>query len=419
MVAWWKMNGKKLNGEKKKKQEERGKMEEQWKNMEIKKIEEDRKEIEKERKQMDETKIYMNEERKMLDEEWKKLENEKKNMEKERKKIMLERVWFTERMEEERKMKEELEIGKEKKKIGQYENMVEKERMEAVLPAEMLERVFRLLPPQDLKTVVLVSRRWREVGEAPALWSWVPWFYVMEENIGYMPEVLGSSRLQAVRRMVVSEVREVSEELLQAVVRHPGLKVMEVGFDSSLSSVDPELLAQAVTQLEEVVLANNHLTTQQVTAICTTMAGNSQLKTLNLSHTDLSSVDANILANAFTQLEKLSLWKNDVSHQQAQAVFAALDSSSHMKILWIIEDNLSSVDPDVLARVVNKLVTVNISSTKLSRQQMTRILTQSLLTTNLKKLFMWENGKIDEQLLKQAEQVIPKLKCDCALRGFR
>ena len=69
-----------------------------------------------------------------------------------------------------------------------------------------------------------------------------------------MPEVL-DRRLQAVRRV---EVREVSEELLQAVVRHPGLKVMKI-LNTSLS-VDPELLAQAVTQLEEVELVDNRLT---------------------------------------------------------------------------------------------------------------------------------------------------------------
>ena len=94
----------------------------------------------------------------------------------------------------------------------------------ARLPPNILRRVFRLLPPRDLKAVVRVCMWWREVGEAPALWVWVC-LRVRRRNIGYMPEVLDSRRLQAVRRV---EVREVSEELLQAVVRHPGLKVMLV-----------------------------------------------------------------------------------------------------------------------------------------------------------------------------------------------
>ena len=43
----------------------------------------------------------------------------------------------------------------------------------SLLPAELLERVFGLVPPLDLRAVVLVCRRWREVGEVPGLWAWV------------------------------------------------------------------------------------------------------------------------------------------------------------------------------------------------------------------------------------------------------
>merc|ERR1719319_1663817 len=110
------------------------------------------------------------------------MEEKKKNMEEERKKIIVERECFTDQWKEEMKMMEKLEIGDEKVNVGQEgkkvddyrENMVEKEKMETVvLPTEMMERVFRLLPPRDLKAVVLVCRRWRKVGEAPALWAWV------------------------------------------------------------------------------------------------------------------------------------------------------------------------------------------------------------------------------------------------------
>ena len=61
----------------------------------------------------------------------------------------------------------------------------------STLPAEVLERIFKLLPNRDLKVVVgnihemkqkrssqknvqvRVCRRWRDVGEQPGLWSWV------------------------------------------------------------------------------------------------------------------------------------------------------------------------------------------------------------------------------------------------------
>merc|ERR1719186_1228723 len=33
-------------------------------------------------------------------------------------------------------------------------------------------KIFQLLPPQDLKMVVLVCKRWRDMGEDPSLWTW-------------------------------------------------------------------------------------------------------------------------------------------------------------------------------------------------------------------------------------------------------
>ena len=50
--------------------------------------------------------------------------------------------------------------------------------------------------------VVLVCRRWREVGEAPGLWAWVV-LRVTREKLASMPKVLDSRRLAAVRRIRV------------------------------------------------------------------------------------------------------------------------------------------------------------------------------------------------------------------------
>jgi len=317
----------------------------------------------------------------------------------------------------------------------------------ARLPPSILYRVFNMLPQGweagsfrgCLKAVVQVCRRWREVGEAPGLWTWVCLRVGISNRFfqksGQMPEVLqlsaalDSRRLQAVRRVEAHMVArywetEKSEELIQVVVRHTGLKEMEID-STDLSSVDPELLAQAVTQLEEVKLVSTNLTPQQVTAICRAMTGNSQLKTLHIFHNDISSVDADILAQAVAQLEVLWLMGTILTPQQAKAIFAALDTSSQMKELKT-HSNLSSVDPDVLARVANKLETADMSNTQLTRQQMTRILTQSLLTTNLKALEIGNMGifsnrspirvlqlaitRVDEELVSQAKLVIPDLK---------
>jgi len=451
MVARWKMN-RNINEEKKKKQEEREMMEEKFKKIgkerkqldevrnnmieerkmldeEWNKFEDVKNNMEEEKKNMEEEKKNMEEEKKNMEEEKKNMEEKKKNMEEERKKIIVERECFTDQLKEEMKMMEKLEIGDEKvnmgqegKKVDEYrENMVEKEKMETVvLPTEMMERVFRLLPPRDLKAVVLVCRWWRKVGEAPALWAWVCFrvgYTRPERDDGSLFEMMDSRRLQAMRRMEVSS--GVSDELLQAVVNHPGLKEIQIGWIPTFSSVNPHLFGQALAQLEEVQLFGANVSVQQVAAICTAMSGNSNLKKLNLSNnllnwdqSEMPIVDANILAQAVSKLEEVGLQYTTMNLQQVEAIFAALNTSSHLKVLDITGNDLSSVDPDVLARVVSKLETADISNTFLTEQQMDRILTKSILHTNLKELDMRHNGIVDLELRSQAEQVIQNLRID-------
>ena len=157
-------------------------------------------------------------------------------------------------------------------------------------------------------------------------------------------------------------------------------------------------------------LRTTHLTSQQVEAIFAALHTSSQLKILRIQDNDLSSVDASILAQAVTQLEEVELGDTHLTPQQVEAIFAALETSSQLKILRIGDNNLSSVDPDVLARGVNKLETVHMNHTELTEQQKTRILTQSLLTTNLKELYMEGNGAVEEGLRRQTRAVIEELK---------
>ena len=53
------------------------------------------------------------------------------------------------------------------------ENSPSEERREGnrILPLEMLERIFWLLSGRDLKTVVLVCKRWKEAADNPKLWA--------------------------------------------------------------------------------------------------------------------------------------------------------------------------------------------------------------------------------------------------------
>ena len=77
--------------------------------------------------------------------------------------------------------------------MGAWFSTNQSDLINALLPPKMLHQVFRLLPPRDMKNVLLVCQLWREVGEAPGLWSWVV-LRVTRENMANMPEVLRQLR---------------------------------------------------------------------------------------------------------------------------------------------------------------------------------------------------------------------------------
>ena len=114
----------------------------------------------------------------------------------------------------------------------------------------VLRVVFRLLPLRDMKNVVLVCQLWREAGEAPSFWTWVR-MTVTGENMSTMPERLDSRRMRAVREVRMRWREEVSEEVMEAVARHPGLRLVEM-CGPNLSSVDAGLLVRVVDKLEGV-----------------------------------------------------------------------------------------------------------------------------------------------------------------------
>lgn len=139
------------------------------------------------------------------------------------------------------------------------------------LPVEVLERIFQSLSPRELRMAVLVCRRWREVGETPALWSSLP-VRVNTRNLSVMPEILSSRRLQAVRKFVIRT--HVSQEFLLSLLERP--EVMELAISSFLwssnltnndrSCVDRGLLSRQVTRLETSDVRYTPLTTQQTEA---------------------------------------------------------------------------------------------------------------------------------------------------------
>ena len=277
-----------------------------------------------------------------------------------------------------------------------------------LLPAEMLERVFHLLPPRDLKAVVLVCRWWREVGEAAGLWNWVI-LTVNHDNLPVMAEMLAARRLQGVRKMEVY-THMMPKELLGAMARHPGLREVDVRV-GQFCLVEPVLVVPLVTGLEVLDLAWCHITPSQASTICQNLAMEKRLRSLNLSWNHLGSVAPQLVAR-LALVEQVDLTQANLTPPQLTALFAALDGGpSKMERLKISFNNVSSINADLLARAANKLVAVEMKKCSISEHQASCILTQSLQSTSLKSLKLWEwDWLIDSQLKARAREVLETLE---------
>ena len=142
-----------------------------------------------------------------------------------------------------------------------------------ILPEEMLLKIFCCLGLQDLSTVLLVCKEWKEVAEAPWLWK------KLEVVVGQMKVnnigILGTRRLESVKRVrLLSKYHpdeEEAEAVFQAIIEHEGIKELNIS-QNEISKVNPMTLANAVNTMEQVNLFNAKLTSQQFEALFQKMA---------------------------------------------------------------------------------------------------------------------------------------------------
>ena len=221
------------------------------------------------------------------------------------------------------------------------------------LPSEMLMRVFHWLPMRDLNMVVLVSRRWRSIGEDPSLWEM---FRVMVRNIDQVNN-LTIRRLQYVREICVLTDQTWQAgwlALFHTVVNHlPRLQSLDLSYNN-LSSVEPRLFARTVNSLEEVKISLTYMTNVQAQELFTEMSQNTQLKKLDLSRNNLSSVDPTVLATGVSRLEYVDLRYTKLSIAQLTCILTHVQEDTKLKKLFLRENRID-IEPGVIRNARERL----------------------------------------------------------------
>jgi len=262
-----------------------------------------------------------------------------------------------------------------------------------------------LLPPRDLKIVVLVNTKWRDLGEDPSLWKWCrvrvnKWVHIKHlsmRRFQWIQEILVWSPDQAdLFNYVGNWNADDWEAVFQAVTRLPRIKKMDLR-GNNLSSLEPGLFTRALTRLEDVNLSYCNFTVDQKEALFTALCNNSQLKKLGVGYSNLSSVEPRLFAKAITSLEDVDLGNTDITNVQAQELFIEICQNCSLKKLDLYRNNLSHVDPAVLATAVNRLEDVDLTRTMLSNEQIFSILGQVQEDTKLTTLWLRGNAKVGSE----------------------
>ena len=98
---------------------------------------------------------------------------------------------------------------------------------------------------------------------------------------------------------------------------------------------------------------------------------NKELRTLDLEYVNLSTVDPDVLARVVVKLKIAHLGFTKLTPHQVETLFAVLDNEKNTELhtLGLSRANLSTVEPDVLARVLDRLKNVALYDNLLTTQQ--------------------------------------------------
>ena len=245
-----------------------------------------------------------------------------------------------------------------------------------ILPEEILYQVFSMLSPKDLKSAVLVCKWWAEVGQSPGLWCWVSPLVENSNLDTVVTKILPSRRLQSIKGL---RLKVVSEELFQALARHPTVKDLNIDH-ADLSPITSVSLVEIISKLTTAKLCSSFLSQRQASELFSALEHGLHLKRLVLWDVDLSSVSPDLFGRAVTQLEEVDLRSTELTPEQGEAIFANLGEEETKKLklrrLAVGSNNLSCVDAELMARGVNRLEAVLFTGTWMKSHQV--VLTQIL-----------------------------------------
>ena len=189
----------------------------------------------------------------------------------------------------------------------------------------------------------------------------------------------------------------------------------------NMINVDPRVLARALNNLEEVHLFDNMITDLQSRTLLDMMSENTFLQNLTIINNGLETVQPNLLGGSLSQMKELILVNCRLTPEQTNSLFSSMKEKCKMTSLDISNNNLSSVNPEVLASAVITLTNITMHNNHLTFGQVLSIFTQcAAKETRLKNLSIGNSKltELDKELVAVALNNLEEVNLDeCDMTG--
>ena len=206
-------------------------------------------------------------------------------------------------------------------------------------------------------------------------------------NFGVVTDILGRrDTLCRLESLVINNASSgsLTKDLLQLLIDYASVQKLDFSY-SSLVLVEPELLATLVTQAVQANLSGTDLTKKQLKALLLRISQEeTSLKRLNLAENNLSSMEPSLVASSLNRLTLAGLSFCHLSKVQLEVLLVSMSQDlSSLEHLTLSDNYLPSVDPVLIGESLVNLKTANLCGTKLTLHQISVVLTLIVQSTTM------------------------------------
>jgi len=174
---------------------------------------------------------------------------------------------------------------------------------------------------------------------------------------------------------------------------------------NDLSKVGCQHLAGAVSHLRVLHLSTTNLTDDQMEAIFFALNESRRISTLSLRRSQLAHLPIPLLVQGLVRLQQVDLGLTLVSQSQLVGLFHALSRTrTNLQKLDLTNVKLSHLEPGLLAEGLAGLTEVVLQNCDLTAEQEKEVLEQAIIKGRLKRVTMEQCHPQNEALFKIAAQ---------------